>query len=536
MYELITNKISIETDKIKYLSDFIGDDYKTKWQKGDLIFIDSQMGKGKSYFVLNVLAAKRYGMKKVLILTNRDELKQEFIKHLEHSKKLLGNITVMNYQSLEKSQIYNKQLEEYDYIVCDEAHYFLEDSYTNATNISFDWIMNQDNSIKVFMTATSQKINPMIEAYTRNDSKEYRVHYYWLKSDYSYMDVMKFDFSSRKIIDFLMNTIDKEHEKILYFTYSIDEGDKIYGKYPDDTSRIYSKYRKENLEKITQNAIDNGKCINIITIATKCIDNGISIKDASIKYIVADIKEPISLIQCLGRKRMKYDGVVEDKVRVYLRDWTKSCKKRADTYRYRLNKLNEQEKAIENKEYRIISEKLWGFQDYYCGIDDNGKPLYEKRVNPLYRLALEQQIEEFENMSKGEVIEFHDGKEIIRYFMNYYEKVVNMLTNCNQLELDYVETIDSQQAIEICKLYSVTGEYDKKLNIYWFDNDIYKELVEKLNIQNKSGVIRKIGLMNRKLEVNSVPYRIESKRKIKNGKRMTYYYVHYHETDEGEEE
>lgn len=536
MYQLITNKINLESDKIKYLSDFIGDDYKTKWQKGDLVFIDSQMGKGKSYFVLNVLAAKRYGAKKILILTNRDELKKDFIKELERSKKSFSNITLMNYQELEKSQIHNRQLEQYDYIVCDEAHYFLEDSYTNATNISFDWVMSQDNSIKIFMTATSQKVNPMIETYTKNDSKKHRVHYYWLKSDYSYMDVMKFDFSSRKIIDFLMNTIDKEHEKILYFTYSIDEGDKIYEKYPDDTSRIYSKHRKENLEKITQNAIDNGKCINIITVATKCIDNGISIKDASIKYIVADIKEPVSLVQCLGRKRMKYDGVVEDKVRVYLRDWTKSCKKRANTYRYRLNKLNDQEKAIKNKEYRIISEKLWGFQDYYCGIDDNGKPLYEKRVNPFYRLSLEQQMEEFENMSKGEVTELYGGTEEISHFMSHYEKVRNMLINCNELELDYVETIDSQQVIDICKLYSITGEYDKKLNVYWFDNNVYNEFVEKLNIQNKLGVIRKIGIINRKLEVNSVPYRIESKRRIKNNKRATYYYVHYRDIDEVEEE
>src|SRR5699024_5040496 len=43
----------------------------------------------------------------------------------------------------------------YDYIVCDEFHYFISDGlFNNTTDVSLDSILTQ-NKVKIFMSATS---------------------------------------------------------------------------------------------------------------------------------------------------------------------------------------------------------------------------------------------------------------------------------------------------------------------------------------------------------------------------------------------
>ncbi|MFP3361181.1 DEAD/DEAH box helicase family protein, partial [Planococcus sp. SIMBA_143] len=46
-------------------------------------------------------------------------------------------------------------IDTFDYIVCDEAHYFISDSSFNpATELAFNFLNDNEEAVKIFMTGT----------------------------------------------------------------------------------------------------------------------------------------------------------------------------------------------------------------------------------------------------------------------------------------------------------------------------------------------------------------------------------------------
>jgi len=92
---------------MKYVSDLIKFKDIEQWVEGYIIAINAHTGSGKSYFIKKIL--KDYciiNKKTILLLTNRDILKDQFIHELIEDDKE-GIITVKNYQSIETKIIYN---------------------------------------------------------------------------------------------------------------------------------------------------------------------------------------------------------------------------------------------------------------------------------------------------------------------------------------------------------------------------------------------------------------------------------------------
>lgn len=182
---------------MQYLTDVIGDDYKN-WEKG-FIFFNAGAGCGKTYFILNVLTkyANENG-KTVLLLVNRSALKNQLIHMLEETHEEAFNIalqdaidtfpdeelpyilnsigncytshtdyekdfpflnlTLLTYQKYEEL-ILKKNVSYYDYIICDEAHYFFNDStFSASTFVSYEYIMSlgkHKKSTVILMSATA---------------------------------------------------------------------------------------------------------------------------------------------------------------------------------------------------------------------------------------------------------------------------------------------------------------------------------------------------------------------------------------------
>ena len=91
---------------MKYVSDLIKLDDIEQWELGDIIAINAPTGSGKSHFIKNVLKNYCISKKKnILLLTNRDILKDQFIHELIEDD-VDGIITVKNYQSIEIKIIY----------------------------------------------------------------------------------------------------------------------------------------------------------------------------------------------------------------------------------------------------------------------------------------------------------------------------------------------------------------------------------------------------------------------------------------------
>lgn len=156
----------------------IGDSYMT-WRKGSYIFIRAGTGTGKTYFVLHILY--EYAINQgctIVLLVNRRILKQQILcdlkKYDAKRKRKRHLIRIFTYQELESSSPDSWQhqcVQDADYIVCDEAHYFLADSTFNPGTVkSFDLIMELlPDIITIFMTATPTKIMPVIQERVASD-------------------------------------------------------------------------------------------------------------------------------------------------------------------------------------------------------------------------------------------------------------------------------------------------------------------------------------------------------------------------------
>ena len=167
----------------KNVADAIKDEYQN-WKKYDKVFISSPTGTGKTYFILHVLLpyASQQG-KKILYLVNRRILKEQLESEISSFPfELRDLIRIELYQTIEinmsevkydyQSRTYHAfgyrsvwiNPDDYDFVVCDECHYFLADSnYNTNTGLSFRWIQDMFSSkIRIFLSATITDIKKYI--------------------------------------------------------------------------------------------------------------------------------------------------------------------------------------------------------------------------------------------------------------------------------------------------------------------------------------------------------------------------------------
>lgn len=239
-------------------------------------------------------------------------------------------ITITTYQSIEQrlksNEPYNeiRWIEKFDYVVCDECHYFLNDSNFNTyTELSFDCIRTHFNfKIQIYMSATidntvyfiknrvSSLLCPGVNDVLKNTYKEYNI-----PRDYEYVK-LKFFNNQEELKQIITNN--KDSDKWLIFTDSIASGKELrdylieYLKNEDSFSKnidsqigfIDAKFDddSEGTKIMEQIATEDMTSMRIL-IATAVIDNGISLKDYDLRNIVimADTEE--SFVQMLGRKR-----------------------------------------------------------------------------------------------------------------------------------------------------------------------------------------------------------------------------------------
>lgn len=280
-----------------YIEELISDEY-LEWGVGDNIMILAGTGKGKSHFIKTILNKHcKQTQKRVLLLTNREILKNQVRKDLG----LNTIITVLNYQKIESMLLRNVSLKNYDYIVMDECHYFFTDSAFNIkTDIFFKWMLSNNDVCKIFMTATPDNV---LYYFKHNGIKvDYK---YELDTDYSYLsDIYAFD--DYDTINGIIEDIPQD-EQILFISRSAKRAYEISKKY--NGAFICSKYNSQFSEFINQEELNSiikkSEFKSHLLCSTPVLDNGINIKEFSnVKYIVLDIFDKDTFIQCLGRKRV----------------------------------------------------------------------------------------------------------------------------------------------------------------------------------------------------------------------------------------
>lgn len=368
------------------IANVIGDEYQS-WVPYDKVFISSPTGTGKTYFILNVLLPYVCQQKKrILYLVNRRILKEQLeIELSSYTFDERNQIKIELYQTIEMKIFdvrYDKQigvfqafgyralsdLNNYDYIVCDECHYFLADSnYNSNTGLSFRWIQDTFSSkIRIFLSATIHDI----KAYIRLDDEKRRYNKTFCYGfheknsnvsklvhgckDWDYKDSRYYDYLDVQIInreDEIFDLVANGSGKWLIFVDNISFGKKLQTELiakwkllneEGDNNVVMLSSDYENSQDSTQevNYIkkDNKQSAKVL-ISTSVMDNGISLKDTSLRNIVLIADTEVEFIQMLGRKRRD-----DEQVRLYI---------------YKQSKVHFSNRLWKIRKMRDIAEKYW---------------------------------------------------------------------------------------------------------------------------------------------------------------------------------
>lgn len=298
-----------------------------EWQRGDIILISSGTASGKSYFIRNKLEELAEEENTyILLLVNRSKL-------LRQTLSLLDSTTLTGTESRVKVELYQvieneiKNGNKYDfsrfkYIVCDEAHYFTNDSgFNDDSDESLEAILQLNNHIRIFMSATGEVIfNHILDKFSNE-----KIWSYEILSDFSHIEHLAF-YSETSSIERLINqSYNSPNDKIVWFVDSVDKALELHKKYKDDSLFVCSnssknkKYHKYINEEKVKQMVENNKFDCKYLFTTTALDNGFDLKDENIKLIICDLFQMETVLQCIGRKRFKDEN---DKVTVVLKNYS----------------------------------------------------------------------------------------------------------------------------------------------------------------------------------------------------------------------
>lgn len=512
-----------------------------KWDNNNIIVISASTGTGKNTFIEDCIVKKvltdnnnaynYYERKNILLLSNRMALNLQNKKRLakkvgmdwltenytdiglRNIVKKLGPVYVMSYHQfneynrlslidkyklseLAKHSIYYGIVEtlenvKFDYVIADEAHFFLCDALFNPyTQSIFKSIAKYFGKSKViFLSATCKEIAPIIsdevsrfecsnrdivlaEAHKKPTIPLESIYYNISRKEEASPKKHKYNVS---LIDFSDELTDAIHNyyydmyglkevyknnKWLIFVSSKESGKKllqdIIEKCPDITVSFITA---ENKDKIFKNQTDTtskekspGEVFVSLTneckyecnvlISTTVLDNGINVKDTLIKNVAIDIFDETTTIQCAGRLRYS-DG--ESKINLYLQRYNRAavnkkistCRKVFDffknnnKYNYDANKLLQNEIPGLFYYKSNVELELNNFAKEKANIDFNFFTMCNEKVyeDPMYFFKLQCKWLGLDNVDILEKQVYDENKQqIIELLRLYQNKYGNHLS------------------------------------------------------------------------------------------------------------
>lgn len=314
--------------KCTTISDIINSDDVKSWTPDKLIFISAGTGRGKSYFIknrLNELVQADGG--KILMILHRCRCCDQFYHELEVAGKL-DQITVTTYQAIEDKihRTGEYDFSPYTHIVCDEFHYFLSDSdFSNLTGASLSAILDQNDKVRIFLSATGDAAQKYIASLSNLEHIEYVI-----EDEVNRIAHLRFFNSYKTIRDIGMRTIIRG-KKAVFFVTSTQKALEIKRMFDRKASFNCSQYNaaytryigKKTLEAL----IDGGMLRTQILVTTMSLEAGMNILDPDVDTIVVDSTDINTVIQCIGRRRFDRNRV-NDKIDVYVKSVSNSSLER----------------------------------------------------------------------------------------------------------------------------------------------------------------------------------------------------------------
>lgn len=301
------------------------------WRYWKAILIDAPPGRGKTSFVYEVLIPLAIKMNRnVLLVANRNALSLQMkldVMELIGSPlrdrltdlgiretDIFGSVGIVSYHSLPRflNDPENEDwLDNVEYVVADECHYFTSDSsFNNLTEWHLKLITKHfKRAIRVYMTGTSWDVlRPIADAEMAikyDKERACKVHldreiirYHW-EQDHSHVDLRFF----RDLEEIKQLILGNPNEKYMIFVDSRDSGRALadaLGKNRATYLDAESKGTKEMTKLLKEQTFDRQ-----VLVTTKVLDCGINLWDNRLRHIVTVTDDRVSMLQMLGRKRRK---------------------------------------------------------------------------------------------------------------------------------------------------------------------------------------------------------------------------------------
>ena len=301
------------------------------WRYWKAILIDAPPGKGKTSFVYEVLIPLAIKMNRnVLLVANRNALSLQMkLDVLDligsplrdrltdlgiRETDIFGSVGIVSYHSLPRflNDPENEDwLDNVEYVVADECHYFASDSsFNDLTEWHLKLITKHfKRAIRVYMTGTSWDVlRPIADAEMAikyDKERACKVHldreiirYHW-EQDHSHVDLRFF----RDLEEIKQLILGNPNEKYMIFVDSRDSGRALadaLGKNRATYLDAESKGTKEMTKLLKEQTFDRQ-----VLVTTKVLDCGINLWDNRLRHIVTVTDDRVSMLQMLGRKRRK---------------------------------------------------------------------------------------------------------------------------------------------------------------------------------------------------------------------------------------
>lgn len=323
-----------------YVTQIVGNDYRW-WKSGDAVFIECPTGTGKTQFIMKTLLPyAEANNRRILYLSNRFMLKEQIKVQIAEQQDLplesdwleaveeFQGITVISYQKLQeicKRGRAGRYLDtrQYQLVVWDEVHYLIEDA---AFNPEVYWSLQfllKCSATNIFLSATMEDIQRTILELKYEGSIIWQTKRQWSQ----YCSICEMQSVTRSTMGYpplmyfyQMDTI-KNISRVNYFQGYEEIIDEINFAGQEEKWLIFMSNKKKarDLQKRIDNAevltsentdclamreiIENEKFSCRVLIATKILDNGITIKDRDLNHIVIDTISRVEFLQMAGRKR-----------------------------------------------------------------------------------------------------------------------------------------------------------------------------------------------------------------------------------------
>lgn len=461
--------------------ELIGQEY-LQWEKGEVITITAGTGKGKSDFIKKELYERaKSENEKILFFLHRSNTVSQFEIELAEETKS-DCITLMTYQAFQVSLLKEEAIDltEYKYIVCDEYHYFSNDSSFNKfTDVALNALLaNQKDSILILMSATNGFINSYLE-----DDLKVQIKHYTIPISYDFIKSIEFYIKETELYGLLDHQL-KNGIKTIIFMDSAKKSYEAYEKYRKHSMFVCSEGNTTYSSKMDivkrDKLLENQKFDDLFLFTTQTLDAGLNIIDDELNCIVADIADIDTLIQCIGRIRLVDDN---DKVKLLIRNRTKAM-------------LGEDSKKVKKKLRHVDYFKQHGLQDY---------------AKKFYREPDESQVVYYE-INQKEYFELKVNELAYKHLV-YKQKVIESIKETPNGYIQYIEELFGKTNTLLHDRY-LDNQASQLLTTYYEEKKLIEnksakiEFATSLNLKRGKDFAKTIKTINSELEKKQTPYRL----------------------------